>query len=269
MHRIYLYNSSIGSGKEFLAAQLSDDPEFYPLSFRKSYDTGRYEAAHPLRYFDINHRTQHKIFEISDNDCARIDEFFSTKSLIIPTTYVNGLSYINLPRLTPIQINFTTCVGPLFYTLSIIENGIDTYKNTSDVLSSIEELDPDQQNAFLQQIKARGNVYNFEKQSLHHKFTDPLNFVKNNYIEYIMNAYRRPIKCTCFLLDNLFINPKDNVKEFCNLVGRESVVDYRKIEEFHANRILTLEKTFNKSYKNYVSSNWRDELVEWVRNKCY
>jgi hypothetical protein len=269
MNRIYLYNSLTGSGAEFLVAQLSDDPKFYPLSFRKNYNNERYEAVHPLRYFDINNGTQHKIFEISDNDSARIDEFFSAKSLIIPTPYVSDLSSINLPRLTCIRINFTTRVSPLFYTLSMIEQGIDTYKITSDESSTIEEIDPDHRHPYLQCIKERGNLYNFEKQSLRGKFTNPLNFIKNNYKEYVIQAYQQLNNCTCFQLDKLFINPKDNVKEFCKLVGRESVIDYRKIEEFHANRILTLEKTFNKSYKNYVLGNWRDELVEWIQNKCY
>jgi hypothetical protein len=269
MHSIYLYNSLHGTGRDFLAGQLSDDPGFYPLSFRKNYNNGRYEPAHPLRYFDINYWSEYKLFEISDDESTRINEFFSAKSLIIPITYVGSLLNINLPRLTHIQINFTARFGPLFYTLSIIEKGMDTYKITSDELSAIKEIDPDQNDPLSQCIKDRDHLYDFEKQSLRHKFTNSLHFIKYNYKGYIIAAYRRPEDCTCFQLDDLFINPKDNVKEFCNLVGRESVIDYRKIEEFHTDRILALEKTFNKSYKNYVLGNWRDELVEWVRNKCY
>jgi len=274
MHMIYLYNSLHGTGRDFLAGQLSDDPGFYPLSFRKNHNNGRYESAHPLRYFDINYWSDYKLFEISDDESARINEFFSAKSLIIPITHLNrlpkiNLPKINLPRLTAIRTNFTAQFGPLFYTLSIIENGMDTYKITSDTLSAIKEIDPGQNDPLSQCIKYRDHLYDFEHQSLRNKFTDSLNFIKNNYKGYIMVASRRPDNCTCFQLDNLFINPRDNVKEFCNLVGRESVIDYRLIEEFHANRILTLEKTFNKSYKNYVSGNWKDELVEWVRDKCY
>jgi hypothetical protein len=268
MHQIYLYNSLSGTGRDFLAAQLSDDPNFYPLSVRKRNGNEGYEVAHPLRYFGIDNWFRNKIFEITDEDKAKIDEFFSTKSLIIPLI-CSDLHSVNLPRLTGIQTNFTTSFGPLFYTSMIMNEGMDTYQNTSDLLSSIEEIDPTQQCTQLQRIKERGQYYSFERRSLELKFTDPLDFAKNSYRDYIFVGHRKLDNFKHFQLDNLFNNPKDNVKEFCNLVGRESLIDYRKIEEFHADRILTLEKTFNKSYKNYVSENWREELVEWVRNKCY
>jgi hypothetical protein len=268
MNRIYIYNSLSGTGDEFLAAQLSNDPTFYPLTFRKNNNNGRYEIAHPLRYFDINNVSPQKIFEISDSDHDRIDEFFSAKSLIIPIKYTDRLSRINLPRLSGIRINFTLRFSPLFYTLSIIENGVDSFKNTSDILNFIDIVDPAQQYIHLQNIKNRGHYYNFERDSILQRVTDPLSFVKNNYMKYIIAGHHKPNNYVCFQLDNLLVNPKDTVKEFCNLVGRESVIDYKKIEEFHTNRILTLEKTFNKSYKDYVSGNWKDELVEWVRHKC-
>jgi hypothetical protein len=268
MHQIYLYNSLGGTGRDFLAAQLSDDPNFYPLSFRKRHGSEGYEVAHPLRYFGIDNWFRNKIFEITDEDRAKIDEFFSTKSLIIPIL-CNDLNNINLPRLTGIQANFTTSLSPLFFTSMIMNEAMDIYQNTSDLLSSIDDIDNNQQCIRLQHIKERGQYYNFEKRSLELKFTDPLDFVRSSYRDYLFTAHRKLINFKHFQLDNLFINPKDNVTNFCNLVGRDSVIDYRKIEEFHASQILGLENTFNKSYKSYVSRNWREELVEWVRQKCY
>ena len=267
MHRMYLYNSFPGTGTDFLAGQLADDPGFYPLSIRKN-SNGRYSAAHPLRYFDIySHDT---LVKITNDDRDRIDNFFSAKSLIVP--FCNVISYfpiINLPRLTCIRTHFTVKFSPLFYTLSMIEDGVDSYKLTQNIMSSIDELDPAQTHSYLQHIKQRGHYYDFEYHSLQHNSHDPLTFVKNNYGKYLVRAYVSPPNCTLFQLDDLFMNPKDTVKEFCSLVGRESLIDYTKIEEFHANQLSTLETTFNKTYANYISGNWRDELTEWLQHKCY
>jgi hypothetical protein len=267
MHRIYLYNSLIGTGTDFLASQLSDDPEFYPLSLRKN-GIGLYRTVNPLRYFDIY--SNDKLFTISDEVRDKIDNFFSAKSLIVPSSYIeSGFPKINLPRLTCIRTQFTTKFSPLFYTMSMIEDGLYSYKLTPNIVSVIDKIDPDQKNEHLQHIKQRNQYYNFEYHALQNNSCDPLKFVKNRYGKYIVEAFISPANCKLFQIDNLFMNPKDNVKEFCRLVGRESLIDYTKIEEFHANQISTLETTFNKTYANYISGNWRDELTEWLQHKCY
>jgi hypothetical protein len=270
MKNIFLLGFTGGSCGDFLCSKISQDDNFYSLQSAMTQDINRCELGNPFSKFgiDIKNPQWGGIPIISKDTYDNIDKEYSEKSLILPIHYFSNLENIKLPRLVGVKL-CSKELTPLFYILlwikrwsnknSIIGNEENIIKCAGKNLKLIEKS---------KEIINRGFYYSFEQPALRLGVYNSVNIATAYFSTYRGLSKKSNIGWNPYDIDNLFLNTKQNIREFSQLFNTSQEINAGDIIDYHAANIALVEKHFNKSYSNLISGNWLLDLQAWVEQQC-
>jgi hypothetical protein len=252
--KIYLLRFNGGAGGDFLSYHISQDQNFYPITLVDS-TNNTWTIDNPLKQFGINFKNiffEHQC-KMDQNSVELIDQGYSKKHLIIPTHWTGPSAVINLPRMVPINLQFTGRLNYLFYFLLWIKRYFDNCpKELLDEaveFASVNRNIPDQIN----NVISRSKVYMFERQSLMIGLTNSYDVVENFFIRYKHYSFTNKTDYLNLDVGQLYQNPKNNVFKFSVAFNMHKQLDSFLIEKYFFENTQLFEKTFNKDFNAYNS----------------
>lgn len=280
MKNIYLLSFTGGSGGDFLCSQISKDNSFFPLESKMNPDSNSCDLENPFEKWNLDIKnTFISNLSISNYTLENIDLYFNEKNLIAPTHFFGNLNQVRLPRLKGIKL-YNEKLSPLFYLLLWIKRwtSVRHFENKEDFFKIIEESSPNTSrfiNATIDKIvdeifTNRKYLYSFEIPALKKLHKDAINFV-HNYFEYykLFNTITdREFGWIPYNIDNLYLDPINNLKEFSQLFNMEQSINSEIIAEYYSQNLRVIEETFGEPYEVFISNNWLLKLKEWVKQQC-
>jgi len=278
MKNIHLLSFNGGVGGDFLCSEISKDINFY--SFQSSIDLKTNTCnllENPFSKWNLDVKPPNPLWPTASIS-SEIDLYYNEKNLVLPTHYFGNVNQTMIPRLKGIRL-YTKQFSPLFYLLLWIKRWINI-KNFKDK----EELD----NILLSRsfskntdityftskiadiIANRKYYYDFEIPALNLIYDKSIDFVDEVFVKYNIcntNGYEDN-GWIPYNIDNLYLDPVNNVKEFSQLFNMEESINPDSIAEQHSRNLQLIEETFNESYESFVSNDWLPKLKEWVKLKC-
>jgi len=241
MNNLYLLSYPGGMGGDFLTGQISKDSSFYFIEHSINNANNTYT---PEIFLGIDFKDSLKITDDSRNI---IERCLSKRNLIFSTHFIDDLDTIDLPNLKGIRLHsaYNSKLIPFYYTLLWIKR-----------YSQIRNINNKQ-------------CYLFEQLALDAKIKNSINSVNILYNRYKSGCNIIPNKWYIYKnIDDLYLNPKDNIKEFTEFFQLAMPLDYTIIEEYFQTNIKVVEDSLNISLDNYLNKDWLNELTEWVKTTC-
>jgi hypothetical protein len=251
---IYLLRFNGGAGGDFLSYQISQDQNFYPITLVDC-TNNTWTINNPLQKFGIDFKNiyfEHQC-NIDQNIVELIDQEYSKKHAIVPAHWTGPSSVINLPRMIPINLQFTGKLNYLFYFLLWIKRYFDNCPkellNEAVKFASTNRNIPDQ----IDHVLSRSKVYMFERQSLMIGLTNSYDIVENFFIRYKNYSFTNKTDYLNLDVGKLYQNPKNNIFKFSVAFNMHKQLDLFLIEKYFFENTQLFEKTFNKDFNAYNS----------------
>ncbi len=249
--KIYLLRFNGGSGGDFLSYQISRDENFYTVPL-VNVDNNTWTIDNILSEFGVNFKNI--LFKeqcnLDKSVVDTIDNKFREKNLVVTTHWVGPSSYINLPRMVPINLNFTGKINYLFYFLLWIKRYINPCP--PELLDEAVQFASKNRNipSQVENIISRSTVYSFERQSLMAGLANSYDIIDDFFIRY--KSYNLD-KTDYMNLDigELYQRPKLNVFKFAVSFNMKKKLDSSLIEEYFFKNTQIFENTFNKKFDTY------------------
>jgi hypothetical protein len=280
MKHIYLLAFTGGAGGDFLCSQVSKDPDFYPLETRVNQTLNVYNLDNSFEKWDLDIKNRNIVrMKISETVLEEIDLYYNEKNLITPTHFFGDFNRINFPRIKGIKL-YSKILTPFFYLLLWIKRWVNLryFKTKTETARVLESLNPNSTIEFREEMidrvlktRNRNHFYAFELAALKTLCMDAIDLVDNYYV----NSYRRISELPNsdfgwipYNIDNLYLDPINNTREFSQIFNMEQPIDPDIIAEYYSLNHQLIEKTFNETYESFISSDWTSKLKEWVQNQC-
>ena len=281
MKNIYLLSFNGGAGGDFLCSEISKDINFY--SFQSSIDLKTNACdllENPFSKWNLDVKLPNPSWPTASVS-EEIDLYYNEKNLVLPTHYFNNVNQTMIPRLKGIRL-YTKQFSPLFYLLLWIKRFIKIIDfENKEALDNIilsrnfSNSNNADVNFFRSKIKDailenRRYVYGFELPALDLLYDKAIYFVDRFFRRYNTHNCKgyEDNGWIPYNIDNLYLDPVNNVKEFSQLFNMEEPINPDTIAEHHSRNFQLIEKTFNESYESFISDNWTFKLKEWVRYQC-
>lgn len=266
MKHIYLLSFQGGAGGDFLANRINQDPSFYQYDCPWIMSVNRYDIRNPLKKFNIDLKYAHvNNVEISNELKNLIDLEFQNINLILTLHYFKDINTINLPRVKGIKLTWSTKLSPLFYTLLWIKRFTENLKIENIKLYNITNFELFQK---FQHIQRRGFIYHFETIALRYGYLDSKNFIKHYYQYYHESGLSEPEGWTTYNIENLYLDPKNNTKNFSDLFGLSQPINFEFIEAYYQRNRMLIEEIFNIEYEKWIEGDWLSDLETWALEQC-
>jgi hypothetical protein len=279
MKNIYLISFNGGAGGDFLCSEISKDINFY--SFQSSIDLKTNACdllENPFSKWNLDVKPPDALWPTASIS-SEIDLYYNEKNLVLPTHYFDNVNQTMIPRLKGIRL-YTKQFSPLFYLLLWIKRwiNIQNFKGKEELDNIIFSRSFSKNadvNFFKSKIRDaifenRRYIYRFELPALELLYDKAIHFVDGFFRRYNThnNKGYEDKGWIPYNIDNLYLDPVNNVKEFSQLFNMEEPINPDSIAEHHSRNFQLIEKTFNESYETFISNNWRYKLKEWVRIQC-
>jgi hypothetical protein len=282
MKNLYLFHYWAGTCGDFVCLEVSKDKNFYPNALIHHSETNRWLGSNPLTEFNLDYKEG--MMTVTPETYKLIDEKFQERNLIIPAHRVKR----NLPRLkvvrsyvkdqTYIPMFFIMLyvkalmqkkyledpyeslifLGPLHYSHGLFKSLKLSYQNLKNVAA----------NSLIDNIEQKGFYYNFELRALEFNFVHMKNIIPEQFFVYkhrLMSKFPADIHLA---VDQLLIDPSNNVQEFSRSVNMSEPLKVEQFEMYNQANFDLIEKIFNKPYHSLIQGNWQDEFQEYVNQEC-
>lgn len=268
MHTLYLLGFQGGSCGDFLCSKISELDNFHKVPYQHlpNSNTTDFSVLDIDPDFKIKSAYRVEHLNLSNDRIDYIKSILNSKNIILPTHYQNSITETNLPNLVPLSLNFTK-LSKLFYTLLWIKKwsnpwqGFDPY----NVLLSVDSIELHNR---IQKMMGKQKIYSYERIMIHADYHSLDNFVIRQYLKYSSIGMIKRNDWRIIDADSLFTNPHTYIHEFNNILNISNSINPDVIENYHLENINLIERTFNKSIVNFFQSNWMNEIIQWVREKC-
>jgi len=285
MNNIYLVTFPGGGGGDFLCSQISKDINFYPLESSMNTATNTCELENPFLKWNIDLKSHHKfkVLEISDVMLKEIELYYNEKDLVAPTHFFGNLSEIKLPRLKGVHL-YTKQFFPIFYLLYWIKrlSGPKHFIDKETFLRKVtgaSSLPNDAYAKFFRDkiadniLANRNFVYDFELIAATRLLGNAIDCIERFYRYYCFifsfpNPHTVSKDWIPYNIDNLYLDPVNNSKEFCQLFNMEKPINPEIIASYYSKNLQVIEETFGEPYEVFILGDWLSKLKKWIELKC-
>jgi len=265
MHKNYLLRYAGGAGGDFLSYLISSDENFYPLKLKYVNDRNKWETESILTTVnaDLKKVTTLENCKLQPEAINFLDTQLNNKNVILTTHWRGPSTDFNLPRMVPVNLNFSGNMSYLFYFLW-------WYKAL--MVETAKEYAVATVNTYGQYaadtIHARNNFYKFERVGLIcglHNSYDTVNYYFENY----KNAPSNKQSYVNFDIDKLYQYPKNHVSSFAKVFNLSGTLDCEVIENYFFTNVKLFNSLLETNYESYSSEkHFLDDLTNLVKKLC-
>jgi hypothetical protein len=276
MKNIYLLSFTGGTGGDFLCSQISKDNNFYLLESKMDPSTNTCNLENPFEKWNLDIKNNFKA-PISDSLFEEINLYYNKKNIITPTHFFGNVNQIKLPRIKGIKL-YSNLFFPYFYLLLWIKRWVFKrhFENKEDAHEIFKSLNPNSDNTTFNKdiidriVENRNYFYSYEIAALKTFHMNAIDFVVNgfNFHKRYSSRTYEDLGWIPYNIDNLYLDPVNNVKEFSQLFNMEESINSEIIAEYYSQNLKVIEETFGEPYETFISSDWLSKLKEWVCEQC-